>query len=324
MILDFETINRIKKGCCRTIENDGWFSFYRFSEAERETYRSNDVFYGRTMAGSSICLDFNTDSESFSFEYTVKKAGPRNFYCFDICVNGIIASNAGEEEFDKGYGTVSIKLGCGRKRITLYLTCCAYARLKNITVDDGAEINSAASGKKIISYGDSITQGYDAKYPSLNYISRLMQEFDAECINKAIGGDVMHCENILRSDFKPYFVTVAYGTNDWSKKRDFEEFSNETHEYLKKMSETYKDTKIFVITPIWRADCECDTNVGKFEDACDKIKHCCMEFKNITVIDGLTLVPHMKEFFRDEKIHPNDLGFMIYAGNLIREIKKHI
>ena len=39
-------------------------------------------------------------------------------------------------------------------------------------------------------------------------------------------------------------------------------------------------------------------------------------------IDGLTLVPHSPAFMADLTLHPNDLGFSLYAQNLIAELQK--
>ena len=41
----------------------------------------------------------------------------------------------------------------------------------------------------------------------------------------------------------------------------------------------------------------------------------------VTVIDGRTLTPHLPEFYSDKVLHPNALGFGVYAENLIKAIK---
>lgn len=46
------------------------------------------------------------------------------------------------------------------------------------------------SRSDISSYGDSITQGYDALFPSYSYINRFSMYLDAFIYNKAIGGDI--------------------------------------------------------------------------------------------------------------------------------------
>ena len=63
--------------------------------------------------------------------------------------------------------------------------------------------------------------------------------------------------------------------------------------------------------------------MGTFENACAIVKEEA-EALGLTVIDGLTLVPPMPEFFADEYLHPNDLGFGVYAENLIRALNQHL
>ena len=43
-----------------------------------------------------------------------------------------------------------------------------------------------------------------------------------------------------------------------------------------------------------------------------------------TVIDGFTLVPHRTEYFEDNRLHPNDLGFALYTQNLIKALKPYL
>ena len=40
----------------------------------------------------------------------------------------------------------------------------------------------------------------------------------------------------------------------------------------------------------------------------------------LACVDGGKILPKMDEFFAD-LIHPNDLGFAVYALNLLRELK---
>ena len=37
-------------------------------------------------------------------------------------------------------------------------------------------------------------------------------------------------------------------------------------------------------------------------------------------VPGYNLVPHRPEFFSDGRLHPNDLGFGVFAQNLQREL----
>ena len=45
------------------------------------------------------------------------------------------------------------------------------------------------------------------------------------------------------------------------------------------------------------------------------------KYKNVTVVEGFKLVPHLPEYFLD-KLHPNCLGCEVYGRNLVLEIQK--
>ena len=46
------------------------------------------------------------------------------------------------------------------------------------------------------------------------------------------------------------------------------------------------------------------------------------EARGFYVINGLKLVPPLDDFYADRYLHPNDLGFGLYAENLIKELIK--
>ena len=52
---------------------------------------------------------------------------------------------------------------------------------------------------------------------------------------------------------------------------------------------------------------------------CEKVKEIAGRYKNVKIIDGMKLVPHLPEYFLDN-LHPNCLGCEIYARNLVTEI----
>ena len=46
--------------------------------------------------------------------------------------------------------------------------------------------------------------------------------------------------------------------------------------------------------------------------------------KGLILIPGLSLVPPLPMYYQDTYLHPNDLGFAVYAENLIRQMQKHL
>ena len=174
--------------------------------------------------------------------------------------------------------------------------------------------------KKYLAYGDSITQGYDALRPSNRYAARLADFFGAEEINKANGGEIFVPPlAAMRVDFDPDYITVAYGTNDWST-TDGEAFYRDVKSFYSTLSDYYPDAKIFAITPIWRANFEEEKPFGKFCTVDEHIRAATAELPNVTVISGFDLVGHDIHLFADLRLHPRDEGFAEYYENLSRKI----
>ena len=61
---------------------------------------------------------------------------------------------------------------------------------------------------------------------------------------------------------------------------------------------------------------------GAFSD-CQKAIQEIAKGLNLEVIDGETLVPPQAKLMADD-LHPNDLGFTVYALNLIKAVYKRI
>jgi len=325
MILNEEQVRSIVKGAYSIDNNAGEYRFHRFSKAQEEYYKETSPrdFYVKTFATSGVRLDFLTDSDSFGFTYRIENASSRNWYYFDIYVDGIMELHRGEKDMWIKAGRIDMKLPAGEHRVTLWLPCLSAAMLSEITIDDGATLRAVPASVKMICFGVSISQGYDAEYPSMCYTNRLADHFDAYMLNLAIGGEKF-VPGLLSPEyaesFKPDIITVAYGTNDWS---GFERalFEERTNAFLEKLAEYYPESKIFIITPLWRGDKHRITKVGKFEEAIEFIAnkaHAC----GLNVIDGRLLTPHVPGFYSDLRLHPDDLGYGEYTRNLIPEIEK--
>lgn len=327
MTLTLDQVKKITRGWVSLIEEDGQYVFNRFSEPAKDYYLQTSPrdFYVKTFATSGICFDFVTDSTSFSFDFTVKGASSRKFYYFDVYVDGVMRQHLGEQEMWICRGNIKLPLPAGAHRVTVWFPCLAAARISNVTLDDEAFLEPAAYEKKMICYGDSISQGYDAVYPSLAYTNRLAQHFNAYMINQAIGGEKF-VPGILdpdfAKDFVPDIITVAYGTNDWS---GFEKelFETRCDGFLKGLAELYPTTKVFILTPIWRGDHGRITKVGRFEDMVEFVTKTAEKYGH-NVIYGYNLTPHVPAFYSDLRLHPNDLGYGEYTRNLIPEIEKKL
>lgn len=324
MKLTLEQVKEIARGTVRVTEDEKGFHFYRFTEAQTEAYLriSPNDFYKKTFATAGVRLAMCTNSRSIRFDFKTSYASSREYAYFDVYVNGAFKSHFGCDGNSMMDGSAVIPLPAGEKTVEIYFPWSRDAVISNLTIDDGATLTGITRSKKMISFGDSITHGYDAINPSLSYASQIARLLDAEALNKGIGGDIFFPALLDEKDpIDPDYITVAYGTNDWSK-CPRETFEQNCKEFYTRLSALYPNAKIIAITPIWRGDwnrkvCGFGSPVTGI---CPVIREICKDLPNVTVVDPYNFVPHRKDFFADAYLHPNDLGFCLYAEALYRAI----
>ena len=92
--------------------------------------------------------------------------------------------------------------------------------LYEVELGEASFVSPQKPKKKMFFYGDSITQGYDAQYPSNKYTALTALALGVESFNKAIGGEVFQPGlAAAKSNFYPDYISVAYGTNDCATRR---------------------------------------------------------------------------------------------------------
>ncbi len=331
MKLTFEQIRSITFGIARIEEDNGALSFYRFTKEQEEGYRVWDAdLYGKSFATSGVRLEFNTNSASLFIKVRVKRTSSRSFLCHDITVNGKLigqlAANFGENAANVAGSHLfgSFYLGEGEKTVCVYMPWSFSSDICEISLDDGATVVPVTKKRKMIIFGDSITQGYDASSPSKSYAVQMTDFLNANAINKAIGGEKFRPElAAMKDDFDPEIITVAYGTNDWSAHKK-DQFEANCKGFYENLSKNYPNAKIFAITPIWRADHETAKDVGPLSRVAEYIEEVASKLDNVAVINGYDFVPQDPALFSDLYLHPNDKGFAYQSKSICAELAKYI
>ncbi len=324
MKLTLEQIRPLTHGALSVTEENGTFVFRRFTDKQAEMYETINDFRVKVPATSGVRLEFVTDAESFAFDYRIDIASSRRFYFFDVFVDGVMVQHFGHENLRVAESTLTVKLPEGEHRVGIYFPCLAKAALSNVTVSDGATLKPVIKSRRLLCLGDSITQGYDAKYSSQTYANLLADKLDAEMLDQGIGGEIFRPALIDPDmDFAPDIITAAYGTNDWSGQEHDRTVEN-ANEFYAKLRATYPKAKIFAITPIWRADDDRVTKVGTFAEGVQIVRDAALAQEGIVIVDGAKMIPHLREVCSDKYLHPNDYGFKFYANALYTAIKPHL
>ena len=335
MKLSIDKIKEITSGAVRVFEENGAIELCRFNEEESEFYKNRDkAFYVKSTASSGMRFCFKTDSSSLYICADMNSGATRKYFSFDVFVNGEclgyldniegVDIPAYFSEMDRPLGEFSkhFSLGEGTKEVTVYLPWSTRTSIKEISVDDGALVEPIKREKKLLAYGDSITQGYDALRPSNRYLARLCDALGYEETNKAIGGEIFCAKLASFKNDTPDLITVAYGTNDWNR-TTFDKFKVQSRGFFENLRKNYPDTRIFAITPIWRKDGTQEREFGDFSLVTEYI-YKAVEGLDIEVIYGYDLVPEDTSLFGDLRLHPRDEGFEHYAKNLLEKIADKI
>ena len=338
MKLELSQIKEITLGAARVEETENGIQFYRFTKMQENAYKTHkaDLFYNRTFATSGIKLRFLTNSETLFINVNIPNSCARTYFSFDVFVNGKmfgtldnfsekeLPANYTNEQFELGDFSKKFFLGAGEKEVLIHLPWSVKVILKDFVLDDNSSVKPVKPTKKIICFGDSITQGVDALNPSSRYPALLANFLDAEEYNKAISGEIFFPELAAsKDDFEPDYITVAYGVNDWSFCTK-EEFNFNCKEFFSNLHKNYPNIKTFAITPIWNKIMHEERPFGAFEEVGETIKSLTKEFDNVTVLNGFDFVPHDVNYYGDMRLHPNDKGFMFYFENLAKQIKNYL
>lgn len=300
-------------------EKDGYIFPKRFTEKQLEIAK-NRGFFPRPNSTASMFLEFITDASEIKFDYFVCPGSSKEYFSLDVLENGINTFNY-DNSLKTEKGTMIIPLEKeGKKKVTIYLPNLAGLGIKNFEIN--GKIEKTERKRKLLALGDSITQGYTTHHPYLTYVNLLAYYSDAYVLNQGIGGDVFYAGNLDESiNFDPDIITVAYGTNDWSRQQNVKENADA---YFEKLRKIYPQKPIFALLPIFRGGIQGDLRNGySLEDIRKQIVSCAKKHK-VFVINCKDFVPHHEDYFFDKTLHPNELGFIFYAKGVFEELKKHL
>lgn len=335
MKLSADKLTELSHGAVRVAEEDGKVRFYRFTEEQQQLYKSakSEALYLKTFTTAGIKFEFVTDSKSLFLKINVPFFTTRRYFSVDVCVNGTLvgsinnyagmdmSGNYTKKKYPIGGFEKNFELGCGEKTVTVFLPWSVPTEIEEFSIDDDSYAEPVLRNKKLLIFGDSITQGYDSRHPSMHYTVVLSDLLKADAYNKAIGGEQFF-PALAGTDesFVPDYILVSYGSNDWSHAEQ-DVFRSDCKQFYLTLSQKYPGVKIFALTPLWRKDYQEQHKCGDFASIADYIKEVAAQLDNVYCFHGFDFVPHEEKLFGDLKLHPNEDGFEYFANNLCKEIK---
>jgi len=313
MNLSFSQIQQFTVGAIFIDATDEGYSFRRFTSEQKEAFGATFPMWAvRSDYTSGIRIDFHTDADTVSVEVAAK--GRYEVLVDDLCVY-FETLNCGE--------SFQVCLEKGDHRVTIVLPHLEVGKIRSIVLEGETYAKPHVYGKKVAFYGDSITQGSTSVKSSQSYTWLLTRHFDFHSVNFGVGGIRFQPETLDYMGYDPDIVIVSLGTNNYGSNRPLELLETNCPAYFERIRQIYPNSKLFCITPIWRADGDVIKNAGTIHSVRAYIAQQALEY-GFTVIDGFTLVPHRTEYFDDKRLHPNDLGFALYTQNLIKALKPYL
>lgn len=334
MQLTFEQIRAVTHGAAQILKEADGVRLCRLTEEQFAAFYEENPSIGKTYAG--IKLVFRTDSRFLGLKAFIEgNAYWWPLVSFDIQVDGKTVDHLDnfshienfvpkfEEDLARGEFAKKFDLGDGEKTVTLHLPWCQRLRLQEVRLDDGAFVEPVRK-KKLLMYGDSITQGYCAMRPSKRMAALLAAGLDMEECNRAMAGSKFLPEAAAAVDpIKPDLITVGYGTNDWGAGRNAQELSHYCRQFLLSLQKNNPGVPIVVISPLWRSNFDCCDPCMDYETVTETIRSVANEFENVFFVCGSELLPHDARLLFDG-LHPNDDGMAIYAENLTAQLRSRL
>lgn len=317
-------LDRFFHGILSVARSEEGILINRMSPAQLAHYSKQAALELRAQCAAGVTLELRTDSPWLDMRFRIL-GRTRPCLGVDVEIDGQVVRSIYSEEsgdtfserlFDYPKDDQPFRL------VRIHFPHNCILEFQQLSLAPGATVEPLPPRPlRLLTLGDSITQGMDAVSPLAPYPVQLARLFNAELLNQGVGGDVFDTGSIDRTiAYQPHLVTVAYGTNDWSRGCTRSQVTETARDFVRKLRETCgPDIPIVVICPLWRDTGETEKAGGTLKAFSEAILDSIRGFENTLAVDGCTLVPHDPRFFADGT-HPNELGFMHYAVNLFREV----
>lgn len=314
------SLKKLFKGACYFEVDAGYLTARKFSAAQLGMMKKegfDDFWRERALLSAGTRLEIKTNSTFISFDYKASLGTDLSMRSnsVDVWINGTLSSVL---HLEKSKGSVKIDLPSGEKHVAIYLPNDAQLSIKGFTID-GTYKSIKDKGQRVLVIGDSITQGYGPSFSSGSYFNELQRMTSYNMLNQGIGGYRCEPQDLMYVDgFEPDKVMTFLGTN-WYDAPDKYDYESATVGFYARLTELYPDKQILCVSPIWRCDDSLDK--ARFDWCREIVKRECQKYKNITLVDGFSLLPNVEECLCD-KVHPNEYGCYMIAKGIYAKMKE--
>lgn len=337
MQLNLDDIISVTQGAERIWQEDGAVWFSRFTEEELEIYKAHDNLIKMVRSTAGIQMEFTTDATALFMQVTTPpERNYADYFSYDILVEDVLVgrlANVPEDAENGNYHKAAHKvenpagnfaLGDGIKKVRVVFPWSMNLGITNMELEGASFVRPVSKDKKLLIYGDSITQGSGSIYSSKTYASMLRDWLQADTINKGVGSEKYFP---ALSDAAPKedidYITVAYGINDRCNCSK-EEYISNCIGFWQGICKNYPNAKKFLFTPIWYLNEAAVKPFCGHEEFLQLTRQLMEQFPDVTVIDCTDFVSRDTGDFGDLYIHPNHLGYTKYIANLQKAMMPYL
>ncbi len=328
-------MKRLFHGVYDVTESDGHYRPSRFTKKQIKALASLRKVFGEFgQCASGVSLAFYTDKEELSFEYAISIVYTE-IGSFDVYENGVMEYSYRLPTAD-AVGKFSYKKKAkGETLVEIFMPNNAKVELWGF--DFGNYRIVEEKKRKLLFYGDSITQCAYIPSSSLSFATVASHMTNSEFLNRGVGSLYFDESTIDEDDmYEPDIIFIEFGANDIVKKlhdevvfengkvlycneSDLPQLEEKARKYLEKVKRVYKNSKIYVISMMWNDVVGADYSKVFYEKYRELIR-LNAEILDMGYIDGRTLFPHIRECLVEDGIHLSQLGSVITASFLIEYI----
>ena len=291
-----------------------------------------DAVLIKALSTASVKLEFYTKGGKIEFEYKISPGTLREYYSIDLLIDGVYKYNISEDK-NEALGTFSYEIpeSENEKRVTVYFPSTAVIKIKNIVIPD--DYTPHRREKTFLMLGDSKYQGYYPNHFQNTCVNILSDILDVQLINQSVGGVGFSKDYIDKLEFKPDYIIVGYGLNDWALRRIGK--GEKADEFLRKLTDIFPETTVYFILPpdnnylektrknadLVSASGNNEENLS-IEDVRQIYAKVAKKYQNIILINSKDFVPQYKECYYSDNVHLTDLGNLICGNMLANNIIK--
>lgn len=289
----------------------------RLTENQKAWYHAiSKEFADRSDCTAGASVAFVTEKKQFLLSYEVISYC-RSTNVIDVLENGVHTASVRLPDMQSKETVWIHRATEGKALVELVLPNTCGMRICTLGAEDA--VPAPMKPHKLLCLGDSILQGIHSYHPTSSLANILALELDAQLLNQSVGGAGFRPELLEPMGFEPDWIFVAMGINDVRAAED-DPVEPRIREWFARLRQLYPRQKIAAVTPIWNTRFSREPG---YPEKAEHIRQCIRrecEKWDIRVIEGDPLVPHVRSFYNEDGLHPNDLGFQSYARGVLRQL----